>query len=279
MTLLFHLTGGAANPFVSLLLFPLTISASILPKRFTWFMVFFTLSAYGSLFLVDMNQLFPGVMESSAEQGQSHNMHQHHQHAGDETFSLHIIGMWFNFALSAILISFFIVRMNLEIKQQADKINQQREQMLRDEQVLGIATQAASAAHHMSTPLASMAVLIEDLKHDYQEGELAEDLNLLAAQIASCTQVLDNLRDQARLRSRSESIADFTQRLIDECRLLRPNTRIETEHRYSQIQGKYTISSDPALRMAILNILKQCCRCVSPACVFCSLCGREFAKY
>ena len=43
MSLLFHFTGGAANPFVSILLFPLIISASILPGKFTWFMVVLTL--------------------------------------------------------------------------------------------------------------------------------------------------------------------------------------------------------------------------------------------
>ena len=43
MTWVFHLVGGAANPFVSILLFPLTVSAAILPSRFTWFMVILSL--------------------------------------------------------------------------------------------------------------------------------------------------------------------------------------------------------------------------------------------
>jgi two-component system sensor histidine kinase RegB len=244
MTLLFHVTGGAANPFVSILLFPLIISASILPGRFTWLMVVLTMSGYGSLFL-------PSGMSESTMQGH----HQQHQ-TESSTFSLHIIGMWFNFAISAVLISFFVVRMRYEIDQQQMKINAQREQSLRDEQLLGIATQAASAAHHMSTPLSTMSILVNDLQRDVTNQGFREDLDVLSAQLKNCKQVLEGLRHQAELSKQSEPADQFVVQLIDEFRLLRPHVYLEDTLSWEQ-QPAGVISSDPALRMAILNILNN----------------------
>lgn len=261
MTLLFHVTGGAANPFASLLLFPLIISASTMASGFTWAMVFLTLISYGSLFFSDL--LVPDSLLPN-QAGGSTSQHHHHQPASPENasaFSLHIIGMWFNFALSAILISIFVVKMRQELDRQQQEINRQREQLLRDEQLLGIATQAASAAHHMSTPLSTMAILVSDLQADEHNDELNEDLKVLAAQINSCKQVLDDLRYQARLSQQAESVDHFMTQMVNEFKLLRPSVNllqsIETSCCHTNTGKGLQISSDPALRMAILNILNN----------------------
>ncbi len=263
MSMLFHVTGGSANPFVSLLLFPLTISAATLSVRFTWFMVLLTLSCYGSLYLFSLTSLehyLPNLALNTGATDNSHAQHMHHQSSEDQSaFSLHLIGMWFNFALSASLISYFIIRMRQELNIQQSKINEQREQLLRDEQLLGIATQAASAAHHMSTPLSTMAVLVEDLQTETHDEDFQEDLQLLASQIGSCKHVLDDLRHQARLSQQAESVEHFISQLTDEFRLLRPGVKLE-QGWHDTLESKHeahSISSDPSLRMAILNILNN----------------------
>lgn len=243
MTGLFHVAGGAANPFVSILLFPLTVSAAILPSRFTWLMVILTLISYGSLFLPDFGAAEP-MMDHS-----QHTMTPETQ----SVFSLHIVGMWFNFAISAVLISFFVVKMRQQIQTQQEKINQHREKSLRDEQLLGIATQAASAAHHISTPLATMAVIINDLKSDPLSAPFNEDLNLLTAQVENCKQVLGNLRYRDNDLA-SISLEQFIAQLVDEFRLMRPDAVLETDIKADNTNH---ISSDPSLRMALLNVLNN----------------------
>ena len=257
LTLLFHFTGGAANPFVSILLFPLIISASILPGRFSWFMVVLTLSCYGSLFWSDT--FFGNAMRDQAVAGHAHAGHdmQHQTHSEDSAFSLHIIGMWFNFAISAVLISFFVVKMRQGIDKQQQKINQQREQALRDEQLLGITAQAASAAHHMGTPLATMSVIIHDLQSEQAVlPAFQSDLSVLADQVENCKQILKHLRTQAETRTEEESIREFLLRLIEEFHLLRPRTRLMVEGDNCLPAG-LKMPVDPALRMAILNILNN----------------------
>ena len=253
LSLLFHVTGGAANPFVSILLFPLVISASILPGRFSWFMVILTLSCYGSLFWTGIT----GGPEMAANGHAGHQMPEAMPSEEHSAFSLHIIGMWFNFAISAVLISFFVVKMRQEIDQQQAQINQQREQSLRDEQLLGIATQAASAAHHMGTPLSTMSVIIHDLQTDQAlPKQYQADISVLADQVENCKQVLKRLRHQAETSTETEAVNDFIRRLLDEFRLLRPRTRLTWEEAPAQ-PAALRMQVDPALRMAILNILNN----------------------
>jgi len=243
MTWLFHVAGGAANPFVSILLFPLTISAAILPSRFTWFMVALTLASYGSLFLPSFGSA-PALVDHS----------QHNQtHGSQSVFSLHIVGMWFNFAVSAILISFFVVKMRQQIQAQQEKINTQREKALRDEQLLGIATQAASAAHHISTPLSTMAVIINDLKTEPGSESFRKDLDVLTAQVTNCKQVLNTLRHRESTSS-SILLTLLMAQLIDEFRLMRPEAFLEEN--LDDIEA-LQISADPSLRMALLNVLNN----------------------
>lgn len=258
LTLLFHFTGGAANPFVSILLFPLVISASILPGRFSWLMVLLTLSCYGSLFW--SNSFLSDdlvAMQSPAAHPHGSHMMQHDTDAAHSAFSLHIIGMWFNFAISAVLISFFVVKMRQEMDKQQHKINQQREQALRDEQLLGIAAQAASSAHHLGTPLATMSVIIHDLQNEQAVvPEFQKDLSVLADQVENCKQILKHLRTQAETSTEIEKTADFLQRLVDEFRLLRPRTDLNLDPD-TDLPSDSSLQVDPALRMAILNILNN----------------------
>jgi two-component system sensor histidine kinase RegB len=245
MSWVFHLVGGAANPFVSILLFPLTISAAILPSRYTWFMVILTLGSYGSLFLPAYGA--PDLVTDHSQHAHSHGSSQ------QSVFSLHLVGMWFNFAISAVLISFFVVKMRQQIQQQQQKLNTQREKALRDEQLLGIATQAASAAHHISTPLSTMAVIINDLRHTQTNAHLQEELTLLSAQIDNCSDVLNTLRHSDNTNE-PVLLTAFIHRLIDEFKLMRPEAVLHT----TQLQTTtFKISSDPSLRMAILNVLNN----------------------
>lgn len=257
MSLLFHVTGGAANPFVSILLFPLVISASILHGRFSWLMVILTLSCYGSLFLVPDDMAVSHNMPHHLSNGGMSGHHSMHENTVESAFSLHIIGMWFNFAISAILISFFVVRMRQEIEIQQQELVLQREQSLRDEQLLGVATQAASAAHHLGTPLSTMSVILHDLENDDAlDGEQKQDISLLASQVAICKNVLSNLRHQAENERERQAIPDFISILLDEFRLLRPQAKLTTQG-LSELPKHLSLVTDSVLRMAILNLLNN----------------------
>ncbi|MCK6371234.1 MAG: hypothetical protein L6Q83_07895, partial [Gammaproteobacteria bacterium] len=88
---------------------------------------------------------------------------------GDDgsTFIVHVIGMWLGFVLSAVLIAQFVVSMGQTLRDQERSLAEARERALRDERVVALATLAAGAAHELSTPLGTMALVTAELAEEY----------------------------------------------------------------------------------------------------------------
>ena len=109
------------------------------------------------------------------------------------SFAVHVIGMWLGFVLSAGLIAHFVVSMGETVREQERSLRDARERALRDERVVAVATLAAGAAHELSTPLATMAVVTAELAEEYpreQYPKLHESLDLLRGQIRKCKESL-----------------------------------------------------------------------------------------
>ncbi|MDR2214961.1 MAG: hypothetical protein LBE59_03875, partial [Nevskiaceae bacterium] len=160
LSLLLYFTGGASNPFVSYLLVPVTIAAATLSFGYTLALVVCALASYSLLLF--FHAPLPALMPDEAAP-----MH-HEAGAGiglvTDAANLHIWGMWFNFVVSAALITFFVVRMAADNQRQQARLRQYREDTLRNEQILAVATMAAGTAHELGTPLGSMAVVLKDLR-------------------------------------------------------------------------------------------------------------------
>lgn len=104
---------------MSYLLVPICISAAILPWRFTWIITALCFCTYILL-------LFFHVNLPIFEMTHNHN----------SNLSWHILGMWFNFFISAILITYFVVKMANTLRQQDEQLNSWREDELRNEQLV-----------------------------------------------------------------------------------------------------------------------------------------------
>ena len=89
---------------------------------------------------------------------------------------LQIYGMWLSFALAAAVITFFAAKMAEELRRQEELRALRREEGLRDQQLLAVATQAAGAAHELGTPLATMSVLLKEMRQDHSHPLLQDDL-------------------------------------------------------------------------------------------------------
>ncbi len=241
LSALLYMAGGATNPFVSYYLVPIALSAATLPRRFTALLTAFCLLAYSSLlfFYQPLQVLSP---------------HEHH-HGG--TLSWHVLGMWLNFGLSALLITHFVVTMADTVRRQREHIITLREQQLVDENILSVATLAAGTAHELGTPLSSLAVLLGDMKSEYRnQPALEADLQLMSEQVARCQQSLRQLADTAREHQagtdRLLAIDAFVKQLMRDWQVLRP-----------EAQAQFDIKAGPALQallpltveQAIINVL------------------------
>lgn len=246
VTSLAYYTGGAANPFLSYILVPVCIAAAVLPGIYAWGLSLIAIALYGTLLVwhQPLAQLAPPS-------------HHHHHEAGVNS---HLIGMWLNFALSALLISYFVVKMAAAVRQQQDTLNARREDDLRDEQLLAVATQAAGTAHEMGTPLSSIKVLLGDLARDPKINELiGEDLTLLRNQVNECGEILKRLRQRADIDQLTHppvmAARDYCVDLIDRWQLLRPDAHADIEvHESLQDQ---TVRFHPTIEQAIINVLNN----------------------
>ncbi len=180
---LLYFTGGSTNPFISLFLLPLIISAAALPGVYTWAMAAVTVACY-SLFMIFYRSL------------------PHAAHTGD--FALHVLGMWFGFFFSAGLIAFFVVKMASTLRERDRMLAAAREHALRNERVLALATLAAGAAHELGTPLSTMAVIVQELNRDPTLADFKEQLQILRDQIQRCKGALSILSASAG-ETRAES--------------------------------------------------------------------------
>lgn len=240
--LLYH-SGGATNPFVSYYLVPLTISAAVLPWRFTWVIAGTSLGAYSLMlfYYLPLPDFSP---------------HQHHQGG----LSLHIMGMWFNFAISTALITYFVVKMAAALRKQEQQLNANREDDLRDEQILAVATLAAGTAHELGTPLSTMTLLLDELADEYQGKEaLNSDLRVLQQQVQSCKHILQGLVATADTHSQGQQqqviVTDYIKMILDHWQVLRPQARYQ--YTQDQTTSPPTLLVDSTLEQAIANLLNN----------------------
>ena len=139
LTGLLYFSGGPTNPFVSLYLVPVALSATVLPVRHTLALAATSVAAYSGL-------MFWSVPLPALQLGHVHN-----------GWNLHIAGMWVNFIVSAIVVLVFLSLLVSVSRQRAHQLAGLRERAIRNEQVVTMGSIAATAAHSISTPLSTTA--------------------------------------------------------------------------------------------------------------------------
>lgn len=253
LTLMLAFSGGANNPFVSYYLVPLSISAAILPARFTLGLALLSVMAY-SLLLFWYHPL-PELQPTTDQVLELHGAHGHHG-----ALNLHILGMWFNFSISAALITAFVTRMARALREQQQELNRQREAALRHEQLVAVGTLAAGTAHELGTPMATLTVLADELlaEHGDKPG-LGEDLALLHRQLLSCRGILRKLVATADTHTRSDTGWEPADRLLRQAlerwQLLRPGVRFNLK--VSAPGPAPLLQADPTLEQALINLLNN----------------------
>ena len=235
---LLYFTGGSTNPFVSLFLLPLTLAAAALPGRYTWAIAVSALLCY-SLLMVWYYPL---------------------PHRHGINFNMHVVGMWFGFVLSAILISYFAVKMSATLRERERALAQAREDALRDERLVALGTLAAGAAHELGTPLATMAVLAKDLESECATTpDLAEPFQVLRSQIARCKEILSQLAISAgQMRAeggRDQALDQYLLRIVEQWQNGRP--AVVVRRNWEGTQPPPRIIADQTLTQAITNILNN----------------------
>ena len=232
-------SGGATNPLVSLLLPPVAIAALTLPVRCVAAVGVAAVAVYSVLMVFYV----PLPMSDATR-----------------ATRLHLLGMWLTFALSALMIAWFVVRMTHLIRVRDAELAARREQALRDERIMAIGTLAAGAAHELGTPLATMSLVTGELARDPQLPDgLRDDIALLRQQIAACKEIVTGLSRRAGAERLENPGIQPVDRWLDALRRRWHAVRPQAQSRLA-VTGAGpapAVVADPRLEQAILNLLNN----------------------
>lgn len=236
---LLFLSGGAANPVISLLLVPVAVAALSLSGGFAAATAALAVMLYSLL----MWHFVPLAIADA-----------------ERATRLHLAGMWLTFVVSAIMIAWFVVRMTAAVRERDARLTEAREQALRDERVVALGALAAGAAHELGTPLATMAVIVGDLEcDDGLDAAVRADLVVLRQQIGACKGIITGLTERAGA-SRSECAhavrADlWLTQVRDRWNALRPHAQSRLE--LAGPQPAPAVVVDEALEQGLVNLFNN----------------------
>lgn len=239
LAVLMFFSGGAANPLISLLLPPVAVAALVLHGRWVAIVAGLAVIAYSLLNVVYL----PLPIADAARAAR-----------------LHLAGMWVTFVLSTTMLAWLVVRMTASIRRRDAELAAIREQALRDERVIALGALAAGAAHELSTPLATMAIVTEELESDSGLDEATRaDVGVLRKQVAACKRIISGLAERAgaeRLDSiRAVQVDRWLGDVFARWRDLRPRAAATLD--LSGVSPCLTFAVDTTLEQGLLNLFNN----------------------
>lgn len=185
LTALLALSGGPSNPFSTMYLVNVALATVLLDATWAWAMLAASLALYASLFAfahVGALDVLTGVDRQ-------------------EIMALHLQGMWVSLVLASTFIVYIVQRVRLALTQVEEALAAERSLSARKDKVASLATLAAGAAHELSTPLSTIAVVVKELQlsatRNGSSDEAIQDLALIREQVARCRDILHHMSAQA----------------------------------------------------------------------------------
>ena len=187
--LLLYLTGGLENPFVILILAPVTVAANALSWRPVSALAVLTVAvitvlAFWQLPLPWRSGIAPPAFPPELA-----------------------LGTWTALVIATLFIGGYVWTIAAEARQLRDAVTATQMALAREQRVSAVGALAAAAAHELGSPLATIAVVAKELAHDLPaDSPHTEDAQLLLSQTERCRQILARLAQ----RPDDESASPYT---------------------------------------------------------------------
>jgi two-component system sensor histidine kinase RegB len=251
LTALLYLSGGPTNPFTALYLLQVILGAVLLEAWATWAMVAVSLFCFVSLtFAYQPLQLPPN---------------------GPGLFELYVRGALVGFALDAVLLVFFISRINNNLRLRDQRLARLRQRAIEEEHIVRMGLLASGAAHELGTPLSTLDVILGDWRQMpklSEDPELAAEIEEMRSEVARCKAIVTGVllsAGEARAEAASAaSLKGYLSTIFEEWKGRRGPSVANYD---DSLLPDRKIVADSALKQAITNLLDNAYE-ASPDAVF-----------
>ncbi|MDD8058271.1 MULTISPECIES: sensor histidine kinase [Shewanella] len=264
-----YFTGGATNAFVSLLLLPIAISAITLPRWAPWSLTALSTAIYSLMIMTIPEHGVDDTAKPAAAMADMHAGHDMSQMAMDMPASpnmshsmdmgSHYLGMWFNFVISALVLTITVGFIAKRIRQKNIELRYLREAQLRQEKILALGTASAQMAHQLATPLATLRLLVDEISDTAHVAEQTELLAEMQQALNRCEVTLSDLRLATEsIREQKlvqQSVEQLVALLSEQVSLLMPKTQLSLH--ISPEAETAILHTDMSLLPALLALIQN----------------------
>lgn len=186
---LLMLTGGLQNPFVVMLVAPVTIGVAALPPR--WSLGLALIAMMGTAAMAFWSLPLPGL--------------------GGEDFALpgiYLVGLWAAIFIAIAFTAVYSWRVSREGRSMATALAATQSVLSREQRLSALGALSAAAAHELGTPLATIQLTAKEMLRELKDDEiLREDAELLVTQARRCRDILKRLsQEQSASDERHERV-------------------------------------------------------------------------
>ena len=175
LTGLIYLTGGIVNPFIIFLLIPSVFASSNLSFKTNFLIVGIT--TFVIIFLTFYSKTLPYPLN---------------QHFHVDPYYYYSIPVALIIAL--VFLNYFAIIFGSESRKRKEALNKMEEVMAKEHEMLSLGGQAAAAAHSLGTPLSTIKIIVQELKHQLRnKKDTIQDIELLSSQVERCNEILKRL--------------------------------------------------------------------------------------
>jgi len=246
LTSLLILSGAANNPAVSFYFVHISLATLVTGRRWRAAIILLSLGCLWLLFAIGQPSGALGDVPSAN---------------GTYLWSMVVF-----MTIAAGFIFYFGDRVGRALRDREEEIALARDAAARDEKLASLATLAAGAAHELSTPLSTIAMLSGELRNNLRDGrisldEAAEDARVIREEVRRCRDVL-NLMSAEAGESRGEAFEDVTvEELLEEALRHVGRERVSVDLR--DPDAVVNVPPRP-MALALRGIIKNACQ-ASPA--------------
>jgi len=244
LTVQLQLSGGAANPFISLYLLQVILGAVLLRAWSVWTLVVAT-----SLGFIGLSLSHDEIGPILFAQGHGQALYA----------SLHMQGMFICFLLAAVLLVVFLTRINRNLRDRDKQVAEFRQQLAEEEHIVRLGLLASGAAHELGTPLATLSVILNDwerLPALKQNAELSLEFEEMRLALGRCKEIISGVLVSAGEARGEEaertSLVAFFDDVIMEWQEIRDPARLDYHNFFAP---DMMIASDLLLKQIVGNVL------------------------